>query len=429
MPHDENITRTLVRSLWINWAVAFGAIAVALIIGRFVPKPWVPFPLFIIAYLELVFLRQRQSFQMKGLTAILSVSVLTLFWSSVIMLCINIINSNMLFDDIIDWSKANSDIPFITSLIIFPAMIIMTLWIMAGGYGLGKSDVFNHKDGILSGNSVLLSLFQRESQYQVQLMLFISCGLAAVEWWYYFTYYINVNMNTPDVFFFTWMPVALYIFSLYFVWNRYSNIASLIGPIALSEKKSEVMLRYLVLSGDRMLLALNETDRWDTPAVAHVGKMEATGEENINRAFEYVSGCKDFKIRYLYESGMSDMQNEVKHYAAFVETENYPASDEMGSWFTLDQLDRLMKTARLSAELADEIYRIFTITMAWKTYDTEGRRLYPIKHYRPTFRLRDLKDWTVDYNDLNWFSIANNNQDRPFFRTRRLWRKITGSKL
>ncbi len=429
MPHDENIIRTHVRSLWINWAVAFGAIAAALIIGRFVPNLWVPFPLFIIAYFELVFLRHRQSFQMKGITAILSVSVLTLFWSSIIMLCINIINSNMMFDDIIDWSKANSDIPFITCLIVFPVMIIMALWMMAGGYGIGKSDAMNPKEGILSGSSVLSSLFQRESQYQVQLVLFISCGLAAVEWWYYFTYYINVNMNTPDVFFFTWMPVALYVFSLYFVWNRYSNIASLIGPIALSEKKSGVMLRYLVLSGDRMLLALNETDRWDTPAVAHVGKIEATGEESANRAFECVSGCEDFKLRYLYESGMSDMQNEVKHYAAFVESEKYPASDEMGSWFTLDQLDRLMKTARLSAELADEIYRIFTITMAWKTYDTEGRRLYPIKHYRPTFRLRDLKDWTVDYNDLNWFSIANNNQDRPFFRTRRLWRKITGSKL
>ena len=66
--------------------------------------------------------------------------------------------------------------------------------------------------------------------------------------------------------------------------------------------------------------------------------------------------------------------------------------------------------------------------MAWKTYDRQGRRLYPIKHYRPTFRLRDLKDWDVDYSDLSWMSIAENNQDRPFFHTRRLWRKITGLK-
>lgn len=66
--------------------------------------------------------------------------------------------------------------------------------------------------------------------------------------------------------------------------------------------------------------------------------------------------------------------------------------------------------------------------MAWKTYDREGKRLYPIKHYRPTFRLRDLKDWDVDYSDTSWFAVAENNQDRPFFRTRKFWRKITGSK-
>ncbi len=26
-------------------------------------------------------------------------------------------------------------------------------------------------------------------------------------------------------------------------------------------------------------------------------------------------------------------------------------------------------------------------------------RLYPIRHYRPTFRLRDLREWKVDYDD------------------------------
>lgn len=428
MPYQsENITRSLVRSLWTNWAVAFGTIALALFLGRIIPKLWLPFPIFILAYFELVYLRRRQAAHMAGCTAMISVSVLTLFWSSLIMLAINFINSKLMFDNIIDWSNSNSDIPYINCLILFPVMIIMSLWVMAGGYGLGKSDTVNN--GILSSNSVLASLFKRESHYQVQLMLFISCGLTAVEWWYYFTYYINVNWNTPGVFFFTWMPIALYVFSLYFVWNRYSNIAAIIGPIAMSERNTGVMMRYMILSGDRMLLTLNEYDRWDTPAVTHVDKLDASCEDTVERTFEKLSGCTDFEMRYLYETGLSNMMPEVKHYAAFLSSELYPAAGDTGTWFTLDQLDRLMKTARLSAELSDELYRIFTITMAWKTYDTEGRRLYPIKHYRPTFRLCDLKNWKVDYNDLRWISVANNNQDRPFFHTRRFWRKITGAKM
>ena len=64
--------------------------------------------------------------------------------------------------------------------------------------------------------------------------------------------------------------------------------------------------------------------------------------------------------------------------------------------------------------------------MAWKTYDRNGRRLYPIRHYRPTFRLRDLREWTVDYDDQSWFDIAQNNEDRRFFRLRNFWNNITG---
>ena len=61
--------------------------------------------------------------------------------------------------------------------------------------------------------------------------------------------------------------------------------------------------------------------------------------------------------------------------------------------------------------------------MAWKTYDRDGRRLYPIKNYRPTFRFRDFKTWDVDYNDLHWLDVATNNEDKPFYRLRRFWRK------
>lgn len=421
----DNYTYSLVQSLWTNWAVAFGAIALSLILGRFLPKVWVPFPIFIIAYLELVFMRRRQVSPMGGCTVMLHVSILTLFWSSIVMLLINIINSKMMFDNIIDWSSTNSDLPFITCLVIFPVMVLMSLWVMITGYGESKKNVSN----LIATNGVVTSLFQREARYQVQLMLFISASMTGVQLWYYFNYYINVNLNTPDVFFFTWMPVALYVFSLYFVWNRYDNMAALIGPIAVNESNSGVTVRYLVLSGDRMLLTLNQFDRWDTPAVSHLEKLNSVNEDLIRRTFENISGCKDFELRYLYETGLTNLIPEMKHYAAFISTENYPDDNNQGTWFTLDQLDRLIKTSQLAVELTDEIYRIFTITMAWKTYDTEGRRLYPIKHYRPTFRLRDLKNWKVDYNDLSWFSVANNNQDRPFFHTRRLWRKLTGSKF
>lgn len=429
MTENQNLTRRLVGSLWLNWAIAFGAIAVELLLPRMMSKMWMPFPIFALAYAELVYMRTQEARESLSCTAMLKVSTLTLFWSALIMLCINILSTNKLLGDIIDWTHSNSEIPYITCLVIFPTMIIMALWVMSNGYLQSSPKSYRSQTEIRSGNGVIPTLFSRENRYQVQLMLYVAIGFSAVEWWYYFNYYINVNMNTPDVFFFNWMPISFYALSLFFIWSRYHNMAAIIGPIARNAHGNDIAIRYLVLSGDRMLLSINEHNRWDTPAVTHIGTLESTDSQNISDAFERISGCNNFSLRFLYDTGADSTVPEIKHYAVFLDNEDYTAKTALDSWFTLDQINRFIKTARLSAELADEIYRIFTITMAWKTYDRNGRRLYPIKHYRPTFRLRDLKDWDVDYGDLSWMSIAENNQDRPFFHTRRIWRKITGSKV
>ena len=104
-------THTLMLSLWANWAIAFGFIAIVLILSRFVPKIWLPFPVFILAYLELIVLRRRTSFSVPGSTVMLSVSVLTLFWSSMVMLGINILNAHPVFEQFIDKATVNKQIP------------------------------------------------------------------------------------------------------------------------------------------------------------------------------------------------------------------------------------------------------------------------------------------------------------------------------
>ncbi len=427
--NSHNLTSRLVGSLWFNWAIAFGAIAIELLLPRLMSKLWLPLPVFALAYAELVYMRTQEARRQLSCTAMLKVSTLTLFWSAFIMLLINILNSRMLFDDLINWSNSNKEIPYITCLVVFPTMIIMALWVMANGYLQASPGSYRSQMEMRRGNGVIPTLFSRESRYQVQLMLYVAIGFSGVEWWYYFKFYFNVNMNTPDVFFFNWMPIAFYLLSLFFIWSRYQNMAAIIGPIAANAYGNGTTIRYMILSGDRMLLAINGYDRWDTPAETHLGALASTDEQHIREAFERISGCENFGMRFLYDTGVDKSAPEIKHYAVFLEKEEYPAKSALDSWFTLDQINRFIKTARLSAELADEIYRIFTITMAWKTYDRQGRRLYPIKHYRPTFRLRDLKDWDVDYDDLSWMSVAENNQDRPFFNTRRIWRKITGSKV
>ncbi len=427
----NSITNTLVTSLWLNWAVAFGAVASELLLARLMPKSWLPFAIFVVAYLELVYLKRREQNDFANCVAMLRVSVKTVFWSALVMLTINLMSARRLFDHYINWEGGNTEHPYVTCLVVFPTMIVVSLWVIMRGYGPCVSDVYgSHRFESQPDNGIVRTLFRREARHQVNLMLVLSIAFSAVEWWYYFTYYINVNMNTPDVFFFNWMPIALYVFSLFFMWNRYQAISQVIGPIAHAARDKGNQVRFLLICGENIYLALNQYDRWDTPAVAFTGSIEPLSDAALRRTFENITGYTgDYEIKYLYDSGQPGLTTVVRNYAVFVSEEKYPAAASMGDWLSLDKVNRLLHSAQLSAEMSDEVHRIYTITMAWKTYDSAGRRLYPVKNYRPTFRIGDLRKWDVDYNDLSWLAVAANNQDRAFFNTRRLWRRITGQRV
>ena len=184
------------------------------------------------------------------------------------------------------------------------------------------------------------------------------------------------------------------------------------------------LVRFLVLSGDRILLSEQSDGLIDTPVKKTMTRREEISLDEARHEFADMSGTKDFDLKFLYsESGYVNGTNVI-HFAAFLP--DAAESHDLrvrGQWNTIDQLDRQLKAHKLTPLLMSELHRIYNITMAWKTYDRDGRRLYPIKNYHPTFRLRDFKKWDVDYTDLHWLDIASNNEDRPLFRLRRFWRK------
>ncbi len=94
-----------------------------------------------------------------------------------------------------------------------------------------------------------------------------------------------------------------------------------------------------------------------------------------------------------------------------------------GEWLTQSELLRMVENREVSPMLISEIERLYTVIMAFKTYDISGRRLYDIKHYKPSFRLHDIASLLVDYNDPQWLFVAKDNEDRPFFYFKRFWRR------
>lgn len=166
---------------------------------------------------------------------------------------------------------------------------------------------------------------------------------------------------------------------------------------------------------------------WDTPMVSELHNKESISEAEAIDNFREMSGISDFSLRSLFHTFDAAAKDDIAVFAVFL-PDDTPAGKLKGEWLNLYAIDRLYNAGMLTSQMSYDMHRIYIITMAWKCYTPDGKRLYPIKNYRPTFQLSDFKNWTVDYNDLRWFDVYKINEDRPFWRLRQFWRRyITGT--
>lgn len=419
----------LTKAMWRNWAVSYGSLIVPVVLSLFTPLSVLP----IVALLEVYLLASmRRTDILSPLTAcspMTGIAIRSLLLSALVMIIINILCTDWLIDTVVHIELYNSAIPFVVCLVITPVTVLfcaLSLWANMGGDSNRHSQ---RRNGFFAGDSMAATLYYREARYQTTIMLLLSTLMGAVEYWYYFVRYININFNDPDRFFFIYMPVAVYLLSLVFMHSRYVSMTMLCEALvkASGGEDGGARVRFLVFRGDEMLLSRNdgEDGKWDTPYEETVAGTLSLGNHQARTIFEELAHVGEFEIRYCFTNRVFASATDIVHYAVFIDPGRELTPAGKYSWFNAYMLDAALSTNALSPLLANELYRIHTITMAWKTYDRNGRRLYPIKHYRPTFRLRDLKDWTVDYDDETWFDVAHRNEDAPFFRLRNLWDRLT----
>lgn len=425
-PHHKISTAT-VRGLWNNWAVAFGAIALVTFFSLFISKVILPAIIFILAYAMMAKMKSdHDNSKMGACYLIVWATAIILFWSGLIMVVINIIHAEWFFGGRFIVEPFNPEHPYVASLIIFPTALVVSVYFLARGHSLKICRSCHARFGYYHQSSAVASLYYREARYQLRMMLMLSLVLSLVGWCYYYFFYINVNFNRPDKFYFIIMPIAVYVISLVYMTLRYMSMNDDLETRHSSKNVKPMMTieRFLVLSGDRILLNDQADGQIDTAAKLILPRRENITLDEARRDFVELSGAVDFEAKFLYsESGYVNGAN-VFHFAVFLPDGTETSTLKLkGKWDTIDELDRLLKSHQLTPLLVSELNRIYNITMAWKTYDREGRRLYPIKNYHPTFRLRDFKKWDVDYGDLHWLDVATNNEDRPLFRLRRFWRK------
>lgn len=427
MTQHHNISTATIRGLWNNWAIAFGAIALVTFFSLFISKVILPAIIFVLAYAMMAKLKADTGHSKMGACSLIVwATAIILFWSGLVMVIINIIHAEWFFGGRFVVEPFNPQHPYVASLIIFPIALAVSVYFLARGHSLKICQNCHARFGYYHQSSSVASLYFREARYQLRMLLLLSLLLSIVDWVYYYFFYINVNFNQPDKFYFIIMPIAVYLISLVYMSLRYMSMSDdlLTRHSSKTLKPMTTIVRFLVLRGDKILLSDQSDGLIDTPAKANFPRKEEISLDEARREFVNMSGIKDFDAKYLYsESGYVNGSN-VFHFAVFLPDDTEATDLKLrGKWDTIDELDRKLKSHQLTPLLVSELSRIYNITMAWKTYDREGHRLYPIKNYHPTFRLRDFKKWDVDYSDLHWLDVATNNEDRPMFRLRRFWRK------
>lgn len=437
MPNRNLTQETAIFGLWLNWVIAGGALFLPNILSVYIPPMFIPVICFVMA--AGIWLYDRSSIRSHTAVCPLipGIAMRALLISAVTMVVISIIYKRGVVNYFYEAATLNPAIPFVTALIISPITFAVSLWARIRDKKFGPCRDCVMWLGTTSERGFLGKLFVQESRYQLYFLLAISAVLTLFTWIYYAYWYVNVNINIPDKFVFGWVPVVLFVISIFYLGARCFTIwAYYYQDVEGSDhvRGSMTSMRVLVIIGDSIYLHhegefndIPDANKFDTPASLTVRHTSDLSLERAATMFSEMSMIDraDFTMRYMYTSHEAAGDRNTFHFICC------PSSPEVvkksilkGKWYNISQLTRLFQNQELAPLLAAEIHRLYTVTMAWKTYDIEGRRLYKVKHYHPLFRLQGICDWDVDFNSSDWLNVARLNEDKPFFRLRRFFNRL-----
>lgn len=436
MLNERRIANTLgIFSLWFNWAISVGLLVIVPVISLYISKYWLP--LIVILLEILLYLSVRFNYRQKfsSCMRLHHTSMIVLFWSSLMMCVINILVSQKLV--IIPWisHNVNDKIPFISILIISTLIEIVTLYNLKKGFNSSICLYCQAKNGSVSERGFLGKLYSQEGAYLSKMLFIMNTIMLVVCWVYYLVFYINSNINDVDRFIFVWCYVILFGLSLLYLAIRYYSLwlyyCQNIDGQSLRFNSSSY-IRFIVICGDSILLKkpdmLNDNitseDKIDTPTRLYLQYQRDIDMQSAKFHFNSLSGISNTDLRFLYKTTNFNTECNIFHYAIFINEKDIIQQSRIKvEMYTLANIKELIAENKVSGIFKSEIERIYKISMAWKTYNQKGNKIYNIKNYKPTFRVCDIKDWDVDYNDISWLFVSGNNADRPFFKIRKFWYK------
>lgn len=426
-----------ILSLWYNWMLGYGAITLLILLSLWLRPLYLPFIAFALQGCLFLLIRRNRAKEQPNCYILPFIVTRVLFWSGVVMVIINYLHISGQADKV--FSAGNPSIPFIAVLITTPITSLITGWGLWNRNKLSFCRDCRMRNGGPAERGFLGKLYTQEGNYQVATLFLIATLVAIASWTYYFVLYINVSLTPLDKFFFVWLRVILWIASSIYLALRYIGLLSYYKQNvqgSLMRHGRSTRLRYIVVCDDQVAVLPPESDpdrmidldeRLDTPLQTYISrrdKLSFYDAEQYLISMAHITPPVD--LRFMYSNLVGNADCNIFHYLCFLTEEQRKELDAANPriiWLDLGQIAEAINTKVMAPLLSAEMVRLHTIAMAWKTYFPDGKRRYAIKHYKPTFRIADIKDWNVDYNNPHWIYVADNNQDTPFYHCRRFWRK------
>lgn len=416
-----------------EWYISFGFVTLAIALSLWVHPLWMPLVELLLSTTLAMLGPGRNSLSTQPCGRITYITIYTLMFTGIISFIIVVFYRTEFIHLFFDISTLNHSIPYITSLIIFPVGFVLTLVLNSKYiFNLHVRNCHLHKQ--YNPEQPMFGRFVHATYRSIlHKLTLIYLAISLLDWAYYLLYYENVSINSPDKFFFFAVPCVVYVASILYVRQRYTSLRVENGrtinassdpnaELAVKAVTNTAIMRYFIVKGNTLLLNVGESTilnrSIDTPIVELKPLPYDGTVEEAKHLFEHHTGLSAFEIKELYVSTDNVHNNIIHHFLVNI-SENTSTPTLYGTWVQLDGIDNLMRMGVFAPQFADEFYHIYTVSLAARTYYRDGRRRFPIRNYRPTFRLEGLRDVDVDYNDPHWLKVSRINQDASLWFLRK----------
>lgn len=421
-------------SLWREWVVACGAPMVVMLFSVWVPALWLPLVTFILTALLIYAIKASKQSEMMSCNLTIYVMYRVMLYSGIIMLALAFLVKHEVLEQ---WFGAYNRVhAYIPELVIAPVTFLMGQYVLIRHLNLSFCKDCVARMGQNVDQGFLGRMFRQEGRFQQKVLTYMFLALTVEGYLYYWLVYYNGYYNVTDKLAFVWLPIIVYLASVIYMGLRYFMLWMYYGQDRQGgdvDHTGVTRLRYIIVNDDRIYLAPEDENRYgdedvvkyDTPAVYTFQRREKIMPPEAKGYFVRLTKIHDFAMRFMYESRTVGGATNVIHFIVDVKNPAELAESSLkGEWYSLERVNEFLHQRLLSEKFAAELNRLYHITMAWKTYDRNGIRRYREKHYRPAFRMRDIHNPDVDYNDKQWLYVARMNEDKPFFRVRRWWDRV-----